>query len=91
MYYANLLVIPEHLSADYSYNAIPAVQGLDDPRCWHIAFLFAAAIIWIAVVALILPRKLQIQAVRQEKSLLHHNHAHADHCYRLDYRAFLSS
>jgi tetratricopeptide (TPR) repeat protein len=40
--YAGLLVFPLHLSYDYSYDAIPLVSSLADPRGWGILGLSAA-------------------------------------------------
>ncbi|TDJ08675.1 MAG: DUF1736 domain-containing protein [Deltaproteobacteria bacterium] len=40
--YAGLLLLPLHLSYDYSYDAIPLVSSLADPRGWGILVLSAA-------------------------------------------------
>ena len=40
--YLGLLFFPLHLSYDYSYNAIPLVTSLADPRAWLIPGLTAA-------------------------------------------------
>ena len=48
-FYAGLLLAPIHLSAEWSYNCIPAVESLHDPRLLGVAALYiaaAAALYW---------------------------------------------
>jgi Tfp pilus assembly protein PilF len=42
--YLGLLIAPLHLSYDYSYNQIPLISSLTDPRAWGVLSLSAALI-----------------------------------------------
>jgi len=44
-YHFYLLLVPKNLCADYSYNSIPAITDLSDPRVWHIALFYGFLII----------------------------------------------
>ncbi len=46
--YIGLLFFPVHLSYDYSYNAIPLVTSLAEPRAWVVLGL-SAGLIWLVI------------------------------------------
>lgn len=48
---ARLLLYPKVLSAEYSFNCIPMVDGIDDPRLIYAFFLWMAALLMLGIAA----------------------------------------